>query len=139
MKSNIIVYIGGLIFGLGLSISKMTRPEVVLDFLHLNDFGLMLVMGFAILIFSIVIKFATTYLNKSPTTKIKYAKRERRISKDIVFGGIIFGVGWGVSGVCPGAAYASLGTGNFPIVFAIIGMLVGTYLFSFEKRKKGIQ
>ena len=39
-----------------------------------------------------------------------------------------FGVGWGLSGICPGAAYASLGVGNLPILWAIGGMFAGAYL-----------
>ncbi|MEF8822151.1 MAG: DUF6691 family protein, partial [Halovenus sp.] len=39
----------------------------------------------------------------------------------------IFGVGWGLSGICPGAAYASLGVGNWPILYALGGMFLGAY------------
>jgi uncharacterized membrane protein YedE/YeeE len=41
---------------------------------------------------------------------------------------VIFGAGWGLSGICPGAAYASLGIGNVPILWAVGGMFVGAYL-----------
>ena len=40
----------------------------------------------------------------------------------------IFGVGWGLSGICPGAAYASLGIGNVTILWAVVGMFAGAYL-----------
>jgi len=50
------------------------------------------------------------------------------MDRDVVVGGGVFGVGWGLSGICPGAAYASLGIGNTVILYGVAGMFVGTYL-----------
>jgi len=44
-----------------------------------------------------------------------------------VVSGVVFGVGWGISGICPGAAYASLGVGNVTILWALAGMFIGAY------------
>jgi uncharacterized membrane protein YedE/YeeE len=45
----------------------------------------------------------------------------------VLVGGTVFGVGWGLSGICPGAAYASFGIGNVAILWAVAGMFLGAY------------
>lgn len=122
------VFVGGLVFGAGLAVSEMTRPEVVLDFLQLDDLGLLLVMGGASVVAAAVFQTATRTGRRAPLTGVVYGLRQRNLDSGVVAGGVVFGVGWGVSGICPGAAYASLGVGNLPIVYAITGMFVGAYL-----------
>ncbi|WP_129116119.1 DUF6691 family protein [Halegenticoccus tardaugens] len=122
-----VIYIGGLIFGFGLAISGMARPEVVLDFLQFEDFGLLFVMGGAALVTGITFAVATRSLEQAPLTGDVYLRRLKEFDRNVVIGGTIFGVGWGLSGICPGAAYASVGIGNYPILWAIGGMFLGAY------------
>ncbi|MFC4551064.1 MULTISPECIES: YeeE/YedE family protein [Halorussus] len=122
-----VIYVGGLIFGFGLAISGMARPEVVLDFLQFEDFGLLFVMGSAALVTGVTFAVATRYLERAPLTAREYTRRLKEFDRNVVIGGTIFGVGWGLSGICPGAAYASVGIGNYPILFAIAGMFLGAY------------
>lgn len=122
-----VIYVGGLIFGLGLAISGMARPEVVLDFLQFDDFGLLFVMGGAAVVTGITFAVATRYLGRAPLTASEYTRRVKEFDRNVVIGGTIFGVGWGLSGICPGAAYASFGVGNYPILWAIAGMFLGAY------------
>ncbi|MFC4451170.1 YeeE/YedE family protein [Halorussus aquaticus] len=122
-----VIYVGGLIFGFGLAVSGMARPEVVLDFLQFEDFGLLFVMGGAAVVTGITFTVATRYLDRAPLTKREYTRRLKDFDRNVVIGGAIFGVGWGLSGICPGAAYASVGIGNYPILFAIAGMFLGAY------------
>jgi len=70
-------------------------------------------------------------LKHSLLTREALGKRSKSFDRRVIIGGVIFGVGWGLSGVCPGAAYASLGIGNIPILWAIIGMFIGAYLQTF--------
>ena len=122
-----VVFAGGLIFGAGLALSGMTRPEVVLDFLQFEDFGLLFVMGGAAVTTGVFFALATRARGRAPLTGRAYARRLRSFDRNVLAGGAIFGVGWGLSGICPGAAYASLGTGNLPILWALAGMFVGAY------------
>ncbi|MFB6142100.1 MAG: DUF6691 family protein [Halorientalis sp.] len=122
-----VIYVGGLVFGLGLAISGMARPEVVLDFLQFEDFGLVFVMGGAAAVTGIAVAIASRFLDRAPLTASEYTRRAREFDRNVVVGGAIFGVGWGLSGICPGAAYASVGVGNYPILWAIGGMFVGAY------------
>lgn len=122
-----VIYVGGAVFGLGLAISGMARPEVVLDFLRFEDFGLLFVMGGAAVVTGIAFAIAPRYLGRAPLTGDGYGRRLKSFDRNVVIGGSVFGVGWGLSGICPGAAYASVGIGNYPILWAIGGMFLGAY------------
>ncbi|MFB6137100.1 MAG: YeeE/YedE family protein [Halobacteriaceae archaeon] len=132
-----VVYLGGLVFGLGLAVSGMVRPEVVLDFLQLEDFGLLFVMGGAAAVTGVTVAVATRSRGSAPLTGTRYARRLKRLDRNVVLGGAVFGVGWGVSGICPGAAYASLGVGNVPILWAVAGMFLGAYAQGYVRSRAG--
>lgn len=122
-----LVLVGGLIFGFGLGLSEMARPEVVLDFLQFEDFGLLFVMGGAAVVTAVTVGVATRSGATAPLTGRAYGRRLRSFDRNVVAGGVVFGAGWGLSGICPGAAYASFGVGNVPILWAIAGMFLGAY------------
>lgn len=122
-----LIIVGGLLFGFGLGYSQMARPEVVLDFLQLQDLGLLFVMGGAALVTGTTITLATRYLDRAPLTDDQYEKREKSFDRRVLLGGMVFGLGWGISGICPGSAYASLGIGNYPILIGLAGMFIGAY------------
>ncbi|WP_049902862.1 YeeE/YedE family protein [Halococcus agarilyticus] len=122
-----LIAVGGSLFGFGLAYSGMARPEIVLDFLQLEDLGLLFVMGGAAAVTGTVITLAMRHLDRAPLTGDPYGKRERSFDRSVLLGGAVFGVGWGISGLCPGSAYASLGIGNYPILLGIAGMFLGAY------------
>jgi uncharacterized membrane protein YedE/YeeE len=122
-----LVVLGGLIQGFGLAYSGMARPEVVLDFLQFDDLGLVLVMGGAAVVSGLTFFVATRFLDRAPLTGDRYGRRLKSMDRNVAVGGVVFGVGWGVSGICPGAAYASVGIGNLPILWGIAGMFLGAY------------
>lgn len=121
------VFLGGGLFGFGLAISGMTKPEVVLTFLRLEDLGLLFVLGLAALIVMIVINLAPKVLEKSVTGQA-FSKRRRILSRRVIIGAVIFGIGWGICGLCPGSAVASIGVGNYPVLLGILAMFVGAYI-----------
>lgn len=123
-----VIFIGGLVFGFGLAISHMARPEVVLDFLQFTDFGLVFVMFGAAIVSGAGFFVLPQLRGTAPLTGTPYGRRLKSLDKEVVIGGVIFGVGWGISGICPGAAYASLGIGNIPILWGIAGMFIGAFL-----------
>lgn len=125
---NLVVLAGGLLFGFGLALSNMHRPEVVIDFLQLDDLGLLFVMGGAAAVTAIVFTVATRSRRSAPLTGRAYGRRLKPMDRNVLTGGAIFGVGWGISGICPGAAYASVGVGNLPILWGIAGMFAGAYI-----------
>lgn len=123
-----LIFVAGLVFGVGLALSRMARPEVVLDFLQFDDFGLVFVMGGAALVAGPVFHLATRSGETAPLTDRVFALRRKTMDTNVLSGGVVFGVGWGISGICPGAAYASLGIGNWPILYGVAGMFLGAYI-----------
>ena len=117
----------GLVFGFGLGFSHMARPEVVIDFLTFTDLGLLFVMFGGSIVAGIAFWTLSTFRDAAPLTGRPYGRRLKSFDRNVLVGGSIFGVGWGLSGICPGAAYASLGIGNWPILYAIGGMFIGAY------------
>ncbi|MEO8935982.1 MAG: DUF6691 family protein [Burkholderiaceae bacterium] len=128
----------GLVFGLGLLISGMASPGKVLGFLDIAghwDPSLGLVMVGAILASALAFAVARTRTKsilgldmKLPTTT--------RIDRRLVFGSLLFGVGWGVAGFCPGPALVASGTADPKALVFVLAMLAGMALFELlEKRE----
>jgi len=53
----------------------------------------------------------------------------------LIIGGVLFGIGWGLTGLCPGPLYALIGTGLYPLIILFISALVGTWVYSFFRQK----
>ncbi len=122
-----LVFIGGAVFGVGLALSQMARPEIVLEFLQFRDFGLAFVMGGASIVVGVTFWALTLSGRSAPLTGKRFGRRLKSMDRDVVVGGGVFGIGWGLSGICPGAAYASLGIGNVVILYGVAGMFIGAY------------
>jgi hypothetical protein len=125
------IVLGGIVQGFGLAYSGMARPEIVLDFLQFEDFGLLFVMGGASVVAGVTFAVAPRLFDGAPVTGRPYTRRLRAMDRNVLVGGLVFGVGWGVSGICPGAAYASVGIGNYQILWALAGMFLGAYAQGF--------
>jgi len=123
VKRLLVFLLGGAIFGVGLARSGMTRPEVVLDFLNFRDLGLILVMGGAVCVVLPVYRFWRKPLLGGEPEGFSSTLGSHRWA-----GSVLFGIGWGLSGVCPGAALASVGTGNWPVAWAVGAMFLGAYV-----------
>jgi uncharacterized membrane protein YedE/YeeE len=129
-----LILAGGLLFGFGLGVSRMARPEVVLDFLQFEDLGLLFVMGGAAVVSGLAFTVGADLLRgTAPLTGRSYGRRVKSMDRNVLLGGTVFGVGWGLSGICPGAAYASLGVGNWPILWAVAGMFLGAYVQGYAR------
>lgn len=114
----------GALFGFGLSYSTMIRPEAVLSFLRFEDFGLMLVMGGAVVVVALVYKLAPRLLAR-PLLGDHFHTHPSAWNRDTAVGAALFGVGWGLCGVCPGPAIAGLGAGNWDLLWALAGIALG--------------
>jgi uncharacterized protein len=131
--------LAGLVFGLGLIVSGMANPAKILGFLDLSgswDPSLAFVMAGAIAVgliaFAMAGKRTVSFLGadmKLPTA--------RHIDRRLVGGSLLFGIGWGVAGFCPGPGLVALGMGEAKAAVFVAAMLVGMALFEgLERRKK---
>jgi uncharacterized membrane protein YedE/YeeE len=121
------VLLCGVVFGYGLSLATMVRPEVVLDFLLFRDFGLMLVLGGAVLVALLAYQLGPKWMNR-PLLAAAFKSHRSVLDRSTLLGAAIFGLGWGISGVCPGPAITGLGLGNWPILYALVGIVAGAYV-----------
>jgi uncharacterized membrane protein YedE/YeeE len=121
------VLVGGALFGFGLALSTMVRPEVVLSFLRFEDFGLVLVLGGAVVVTVLAYQLLPRLLGR-PLLGGHFHHHVSRWNRDTLQGSALFGVGWGLCGVCPGPAIAGLGTGNWSLLWALCGIALGAWL-----------
>ena len=124
LASAAVTLLAGALFGFGLSLSTMVQPQVVLGFLRFQDMGLMLVMGGAVVVALLAYKGAPR-LMKKPLLDDHFHPHPSTWNRNTAVGAALFGVGWGLSGVCPGPAIAGLGTGNWDLLWALGGMAAG--------------
>jgi uncharacterized protein len=127
------VLVSGVLFGFGLSLSTMIKPEVVLGFLRFQDFGLMLVMGGAVVVTLLAYRFGPR-LMRQPLLGGYFHQHVSHWNRDTLVGAALFGVGWGLCGVCPGPAIAGLGTGNADLLWALGGIALGALAQGFRAK-----
>ncbi|MGD8116574.1 DUF6691 family protein [Vibrio sp. TRT 29B02] len=123
--------ISGLLFGVGMALSGMIEPQKVIGFLDVAgqwDPSLAFVMGGALLIF-MPCYFLVIKPRKASVTGCEYSlPRAKNVDSKLISGSALFGLGWGIAGICPGPAVASLGLGNLSIVIFFCAMVVGSLL-----------
>lgn len=128
---NIIALSTGALFGLGLVVSGMTDTLKVQGFLDLFgawDPTLIFVMGGAIIPMFIAWRVAARRTQSITGTPLPSAPKTH-IDRPLILGAVLFGMGWGLSGFCPGPAMASLSFGGLGGVTFMIAMLFGMYGF----------
>ena len=120
----------GVLFGFGLALSGMTRPEKVrgfLDFFRAWDPSLMFVMGGAVLVHTIAYRIITRL--SSPIFAAKFGIPTRKdLDARLLVGAAVFGAGWGLGGFCPGPGITSITTGAPAVLAFVVAMLVGTFV-----------
>lgn len=124
---NLSAFLIGLLFGGGLLVSGMTQPEKVLGFLDIAgrwDPSLAFVMAGALAIAAIGFRSADAR-NASLLGDPVWRPATSAIDRRLLGGAAIFGVGWGLAGVCPGPALTNLGFGTLPIALFVIAMIAG--------------
>jgi uncharacterized protein len=126
-RALLFVALSGALFGFGLALSTMVQPEVVIDFLLWRDMGLLLVLGGAVVVTFVAYRVMPKLFAR-PWVGETYTTHPSEMSVRTLAGAAIFGVGWGLSGVCPGPAIAGLGVGNWPLALALAGLAAGAYV-----------
>lgn len=132
----IIALVSGILFGLGLLLAGMGNPAKILAFLDITgnwDPSLLVTMAVAMVIssiaFQLVKKRKTSVLNcplQIPTSKV--------IDKKLVIGSVLFGLGWGLGGICPGPAILLTGMGLTQGILFALAMIAGMAIFQLFQR-----
>ncbi|MCV2219664.1 DUF6691 family protein [Thauera sp. Sel9] len=134
---TIVAFLVGLLFGIGLIVAGMSNPAKVLGFLDLAgawDPSLALVMGAAVAVgmagFAVARRRKVSLLGEP-----MQIPASRAIDRPLVIGSALFGIGWGLAGICPGPALTLLGTGAPKGVVFVLAMFAGMALFSLLQRR----
>ncbi len=136
-KNAISSFIVGIIFGVGLVISGMTQPQKVIGFLDFFgnwDLSLIFVMAGAILVHAIF--YPLIMKKKHPMFDTQFHVPIRRdITSSLIIGSVIFGIGWGLGGYCPGPAFASLISLDSKVLVFIVNLLIGMKIYHLIENK----
>ena len=127
---RLISLLSGIIFGLGLTISGMVNPQKVLGFLNLFgewDPSLIFVMVGAIIIFA-PLHYIFKKKSRPILAKNFISIENKNIDKKLLIGSGLFGVGWGLAGLCPGPAIASISFLNPSSLIFVLFMFVGFFI-----------
>lgn len=130
--------LSGLVFGLGLIVSGMADPAKVLGFLDVTgawDPSLAFVMGGAIAV-GLVAFAAAGRRSKSLLGAPMRLPAAQAVDRRLVAGSLLFGVGWGMAGFCPGPALFSLGMGEVKALVFVGAMVAGMGVFEFVERRR---
>lgn len=126
---NFLAFIFGGIFSVGLILSGMSNPEKVLNFLDLFgtwDASLAFVMVGAIAV--AFIPFQRAMRQAEPKTILNEPidlPKQTQIDSKLIIGSFIFGIGWGIAGICPAPSLTLIGLGYYQAIYFIVAMLVG--------------
>lgn len=122
----------GLLFGIGMAFSGMMNPEKVIAFLNITgqwDPTLLFVMGGALAVF-IPAYFLLVKDRPTPIASGNFClNNSNTIDPRLIAGAMVFGLGWGLMGVCPGPVISSLLLGNSDSLIFFLSMIAGIYLF----------
>lgn len=136
MKS-LVALLSGIIFAIGLGISGMTQPHIVRGFLDVFgnwDWRLMGVMMGAIGVH--VITYRLIMRRSSPIFDVSFhVPTKKDIDARLITGAVLFGLGWGWAGICPGPGIVALVSGHSAIIYFVGSMLVGMTLFQMLESK----
>ena len=128
LVNRFLFFLIGLIFGLGLAVSSMINPNKIQNFLDIFgnwDPSLIFVMLSATLVTFIGYRL----VSKLPKPKLStefILPCIKSIDAKLITGAAIFGIGWGLSGFCPGPAITALGLGVMDPVYVVVGMVIGS-------------
>lgn len=135
---KVTAFAAGLLFGMGLLLSGMADPAKVIGFLDLAghwDPSLALVMGGAIAVAVLPFTWARPQ-SRSLLGAPMQLPQKRELDRRLIGGSLLFGIGWGIAGICPGPAVALLLTGYWQILLFVLAMLAGMWLFSALERRR---
>lgn len=137
--NKLTAFLAGILFGLGLLLAGMANPQKVLAFLDVSgawDPSLALVMAGAIAVAIGPMAWARQH-SRSLLGNPMQLPMKHSLDRRLIGGSVLFGIGWGITGICPGPAVTILLTGHWQIIVFMLAMLGGMLLFTvLEARRR---
>ena len=131
---NILYIIPGILFGILLTESEVISWFRIHKMFLFQEAYMYLIIGSAI-----AVGMVSVFILKN--LKIRSLSREelnfqgKPDNKGIIYGGFIFGIGWAITGACPGPIFAQIGTGAYPALFTMLGAVAGAMLYASVRNK----
>lgn len=128
LSSNIKYGILGILFGIVFVKAEIVSWFRIQEMFRLQSFHMYGVIGSAIVVGMISVLLIKRYNAKSiEGEKIKL--EDKKFNKGQIYGGLIFGLGWAVTGACPGPLFAQIGTGATVIIVTLLSAIAGTWVY----------
>ena len=131
---NFIFLLIGILFGLILIQSEVSSWYRIQEMFRFQSFHMYGVIGSSIMV-AITGKLLLKKFNIKSSTGKEIVAGQKKYHHGLVIGGLLFGIGWGLTGVCPGPLYALIGKGHYPLLILFISALLGTWVYSFFRKK----
>ncbi|MBV7297340.1 DUF6691 family protein [Enterovibrio paralichthyis] len=139
MLFRVVSLIAGFLFGLGMMISGMVDPAKVIGFLNIFghwDPSLAFVMGGALMVFAPGYFLLVKKQPKPVLAETFCLSNNTQLDKKLIGGSALFGIGWGIAGICPGPAITALGSGAPVVGLFVLSMVAGMFIVSMLTEKK---
>jgi uncharacterized membrane protein YedE/YeeE len=131
---NITFIIFGTLFGIVLTKSEVISWFRIQNMFQFKEWHMYLIIGSAVVVGIIAMQIIQRAKLKSVTgEELQY--EGKKFHKGFIIGGILFGIGWAITGACPGPIFAQIGAGEFPAIITLFGALIGAYLHSAFRKK----
>ncbi len=131
---NLKYLITGILFGIVFVKAEVVSWFRIQEMFRLQSFHMYGIIGSAILVGAI-----SVWLIKKFNVKTIYGEKiefhPKKFNKGQIYGGLIFGLGWAITGACPGPLFAQIGTGATVIVVTLVSAILGTWLYGFLREK----
>ena len=127
--------LAGVFFGIVMSKSEAISWYRIQEMFRFQSFHMFGIIGTAVALGMLAIYLIKKYQIKDIEGKVIQIPDKEKGWKRALFGGVIFGLGWALSGACPGPMFINVGQGYFVFLFIIFGAILGTYVYGLIKDK----
>ncbi len=123
----------GILFGIVLTKSEVISWFRIQEMFRFNEPHMYLIIGSAVVTGAIAMQIVKR-LNLTTVSGAQLTIEGKKFNKGFIIGGMIFGIGWAITGACPGPIFAQIGAGEFPALFTFSGALIGAWLYHSTKK-----
>ena len=131
---NFIYLLIGIFFGIILIKSEVSSWYRIQEMFRFQSFHMYGIISSGIIV-AMTGKFFLRMFKIKSSTGNKIVAGKKKYHHGLIIGGLLFGIGWGLTGVCPGPLYALIGKGLYPLIILFISALLGTWVYSFFREK----
>lgn len=122
----------GILFGIVLTKSEVISWFRIQRMFRFEETHMYLIIGSAVLVGAVSI-FLIRKLQFKTISGANLPVVEKKFHKGVIIGGLLFGLGWAITGACPGPIYAQLGSGEWVAMITFVGAFAGAYLYAYAR------